>query len=737
MIVSLRKEVAAHFLQELANKRLPGASLLYDARINLDLCSMLFSRQYVLNPAVRDWVIHLRSDSSPQFGRDYLVSQIDIVQVGCSYANTSITKRLLPIQCVGSRAGSAAHKIEKLIFALSLESYDTTATADRTCSILTDYGTESSLWFTPRQAGGGSPADVPEAEDLLLFRWSLPLPDSDHSLHHIMEAIGGFYDQDSLASLSRWFSLRTRCDRFISVCIYGNRSMTPALKKSFAALFKVTCPTLVSSRWNFIYDVLDWLLPRQESLVHLAADLQSQSSDSFTEFSEKELKLMVAVTTSDSETYLKFWALCQLSYELACWGANVSSFLHSCPIHDWTPGRRSCSCPFKGRMGSKLAQGLWLDQFSQQLLNLPFSRAQTFLDKLPQQERSSLLEQYHTRKVAMAQRFLQVYDFWKVLPWRILAVGAVLFCEENLPADLQDMYAATSKAFAAEVLQNWDQNSACGGRQFTHNVTRKFLDPSLSGSLRSEMERWSRDTTNIMPQKLARTLMQYCSALTVMQMLEGQHHYLNMQVGGARASLPASTCAFLRRRCNNDLTDPRFRKNLSHYMKHIPKLIPFEWESRRDLIRYVYGFALDMMYKDVTQEAGQLEAAKLALQSHHVSSQARAHTDGSVGSVSGQEKSIRAAHVHQRLTEGKFYRVKMPAVCPAVSASHTEQYIAFQCICLNPGKRSYVQRVCYLGKDHWTDAIAVNVCGSGSKTSLDTVDCQFLRCMLHAHTFRC
>ena len=736
--VALKKGIAVHFLQELANKRLPGASLLYDARINLDLCSMLFSRQFVLNPlAANDWVIHLRCDSSPQFGRDYLVSQIDIVQVGLSYDDTIITKRLLPIQCVGSRAGSAPHKIEKLIFALSLESSDVTATADRTCSILTDYGTESLLWFTPREGDiAGAAAEAETSEDLFLFRWNLPLPDGDHSLHHIMETMSdhGLYDQDSLASLSRWFSLRSRCDRFVALCIYRNQSIqTAALKKSFASLFKLTCPTLVSSRWNYIYDVLAWLLPRQQALEHLAADLQSQTNDSFTDFSEKELRLMLAVTCKDSGQYFMFWASCCLSHELACWGASVSSYLHSCPVHDWNPGHSSCNCQFKGRMGCKLAQGLWLDDFSTRLMNLPFSKAEAFLDKLTIEDRNSLLQQYQACKVSMVQRFLQVYDFWKVLPWRALAMGTVLFCETTLPAEVLSMYAASSKAYASEILLTWDSHNTAGGRQFSHNVTRKFLDPSFPDNLRFEVQQWSQSTSNVMPPKLARTLMQYCSALTVMQMLEGQHHYLNMQVAGARASLPASTCALLRRRCNQDLNDPRFRKNLSHYMRQIPKLVPFDWDSRRDLIRYVYGFSLDMMYKDVTQEAEQLEAAKLALQSQHFSSQAHSSADGPSGPsgvLNSQERSIRNAHIHQRLVEGCFYRVKTPT--PTVSSEEVqpEKYIAFQCICLNPGKRSYVQRVCYLGKDLWTDSIAVNVCGSGSKGSLETVDCQFLGLVL-------
>lgn len=74
----------------------------------------------------RPWIAHLRCDASPQYGRDYLVSQIDYVQFGTSCQDTVITKRLLPIQCVGSRSGGSHQKLEKMLFALTLESESVT-----------------------------------------------------------------------------------------------------------------------------------------------------------------------------------------------------------------------------------------------------------------------------------------------------------------------------------------------------------------------------------------------------------------------------------------------------------------------------------------------------------------------------------------------------------------------------------------------------------------------------------
>ncbi len=118
-------QLAGDALQSFSTMRLPSPALLYDARITIDMCSMLFAREVILSRAAeraRPWIIHLRADSSPQFGRDFLVSQLDYVQFGTSCRDTVITKRLLPMQCIGSRSAGSHQKLEKLLFALTLES---------------------------------------------------------------------------------------------------------------------------------------------------------------------------------------------------------------------------------------------------------------------------------------------------------------------------------------------------------------------------------------------------------------------------------------------------------------------------------------------------------------------------------------------------------------------------------------------------------------------------------------
>ena len=123
--MSLSDYLHGHLQGDIDSMRLPSASLLYDTRITLDLCAMLFARETIFSKAAdrkKAWAVHLRADSSPQFGRDFLVCQADIVHAGIHTSRSTITKRLLPIQCVGSRAASANQKLEKLVHAISLES---------------------------------------------------------------------------------------------------------------------------------------------------------------------------------------------------------------------------------------------------------------------------------------------------------------------------------------------------------------------------------------------------------------------------------------------------------------------------------------------------------------------------------------------------------------------------------------------------------------------------------------
>ena len=121
--LSLSEKLYGHMISQ--SIRLPQPSLLYDMRITFDMTTMPWAREHIFSKkvdALTPWILHLRSDSSPQFGRDFMISQCDIIHYGRHIHSTSIQKRLLPIQCIGSRAAGASQKLSKLVHSLELES---------------------------------------------------------------------------------------------------------------------------------------------------------------------------------------------------------------------------------------------------------------------------------------------------------------------------------------------------------------------------------------------------------------------------------------------------------------------------------------------------------------------------------------------------------------------------------------------------------------------------------------
>jgi len=328
--------------------------------------------------------------------------------------------------------------------------------------------------------------------------------------------------------------------------------------------------------------VLDWLIPRRQALLFLGADLETgSSSSSVADFSPKELK-MINDVLEDSQKSYQFWATCHLCMKLSSWGASVSKFFHSCPVASHFHADRPCKmCVWKGRMAVRLAQGSWMDEFSQNLLNLPLGQARSFLNLMNLQNKSLLENDYNSCKVAMAQRFLQVFSFWRDLPWRICALGIPLFDDMSDP-QCSVQYIQSSKAFAREVMEQWDatKNEHKGNHSF--HMAQLFLDSTFPSSLRAYMVYWASSPQQTMPHVLACALMKYCSALTVMQSLEAQHHYLSQRMSFGRAALPAATCAYLRRRLNGDMHHPSFRLKIDQFLGDFSKLVAIKWNKRSE-----------------------------------------------------------------------------------------------------------------------------------------------------------
>lgn len=79
--MSLHPELSEHLLRD--TLRMPRKTILYDFRLNIDYCSMLYAREFVFTKGGggSEWFTHFRLDSSPQFARNYLVGELDVLML--------------------------------------------------------------------------------------------------------------------------------------------------------------------------------------------------------------------------------------------------------------------------------------------------------------------------------------------------------------------------------------------------------------------------------------------------------------------------------------------------------------------------------------------------------------------------------------------------------------------------------------------------------------------------------
>lgn len=104
----------------------------------------------------------------------------------------------------------------------------------------------------------------------------------------------------------------------------------------------------------------------------------------------------------------------------------------------------------------------------------------------------------------------------------------------------------------------------------------------------------------------------------------------------------------------------------------------------KDLIQQVYGFSLGAMFAEADDVLQKLQVTKGKLQKHLL--------DPSISqpaTVQDRERDLIKEHIKERLATGKYYQIRRP----------DQTYLVFQVICKNPDRRSYIQRICFLGKD--------------------------------------
>lgn len=103
----------------------PKKSTLYSWRVDFDLASMVFARMTKFNMD-KVWRVHIRLDASPQFGRDWLMGEVDLMclEGAKTWADLQaagrLQTRLLVCQTLGARAAGVAVKTKKLLHMLSL-----------------------------------------------------------------------------------------------------------------------------------------------------------------------------------------------------------------------------------------------------------------------------------------------------------------------------------------------------------------------------------------------------------------------------------------------------------------------------------------------------------------------------------------------------------------------------------------------------------------------------------------
>ena len=105
---------------------IPKHATLYKYRIDLDLASMIWARKHRFGVDTK-WYLHCRLDSSPQFGRDYLMTEVDIFYPSSTLLRWQdmskegvLYTRLLTGQMVGARASGSIVKTRKLLHTLAM-----------------------------------------------------------------------------------------------------------------------------------------------------------------------------------------------------------------------------------------------------------------------------------------------------------------------------------------------------------------------------------------------------------------------------------------------------------------------------------------------------------------------------------------------------------------------------------------------------------------------------------------
>jgi hypothetical protein len=680
--ISVQPELKDHIL--LQGLQLPSRSVIYRYTVDLEFCSILWARDFFWVPDM-DWVLHFRTDSSPQFARNYLVAECDRVTMTdispgsyeAVFVDIEIVPRLMPLQILGKRATDTNFKYASSSRMFALESHDPNLLKERTRTTLFDFGVEFQLSILETTAG------------CRVFPSSLPLCDMDHGLHHVTMVIFSTFDSTvwdpfdrHVCTLAKFFSKRDCCDYFTKHCIWNNPKIeSPALKRSLAVMFDQTCPFYYKERWGFYFEVLQWLALRIDALDHLNVSILNAENQ-------------LAITEAEAESFKRefhdptfrhtFRAMLYTVFFLLSWSKYVSDWFHWCPC---CPRDSKKRCQWRGRRLIECANGavdLHLDKLHQLAIGNASSqasvRAHSALEA--QDAHSPALAQlvrqgFANTKAGFALRYKQAASFLGEGPWRTLAVLEFVLPGKHSQQEMID----TCKERARQ-LQGL----------FADAVSKLCLPQNYLGA----WQRWAEGVRTAsgcdMDTSLFKLLVGYGSALLVMKRLEAKHHLVNIRASRARATSSLGISAKLRRTLNTDIHQESFEANLATYMGMYHTLVPETWSSRSELCKYVSGHHLEIMFASHT-------SASLGLVS------AQPGPGPSFARASRGPLLNQLSHLETTLTPYSYYAV------PRGTDDLGTTYQIFQLLSFRPGLKRYIQRVVGWSKDFWCDKLAILACG--------------------------
>lgn len=452
--------LAEHLEQQLYKPgALPCSSACQKWVMEMECATMVFAREKLFAAAnfSEGLQLHLMADSSPLHGRDFLLTELTLVPKADNWQAVAgqLQSRMLPIQSLGLRSSALSHKLRKLRHCFLLEVGEQCLDQFRASirTVLLDQGTESGFYTAPYLAANTTDLDsvdilmlpdvsnscqvnesvaglhVPveltaeESQQLqLFFPNALPLSDLDHGLHHVMETLHseGLWEWRrfslTLGAFAMYFGNKGRCIRFKSNVILRNPDFSAYERGILAKLFDTCCPSLVAHRWHFVFEVLQWMLPRRRVATLLKPQELSASRSDYSEgLTPSDISLLERIVSSDKESSW-FWAFAEAVHELAHWGHSLSGYLHGCFCCQERVGK---PCPLKGRRGAEFA-GTGYVKFLARLQSLEMNAATcSIVWALGLQD---VLEGFSNCKRAVQFRYCQLFGFWSQLPWSILGI---------------------------------------------------------------------------------------------------------------------------------------------------------------------------------------------------------------------------------------------------------------------------------------------------------------------------